>query len=119
LHQEKIPYSFWVENVKLFELEKVLQQPDTIFVLILNRIRTNTPTTKYIAFLNQTFHRPTQQDPTFPYLFNTNKDVECHNKKMCVVQTIAYTLIDINKLVDTIEKTTFEQKNCFFPQKLN
>ena len=92
-------------------------QIDIVFVSILNRIWTNTQTKADIAFLNRIFHRQARQDPTFPYLFYRNKDVEEHDKKMlCVVQTTSYTLISIYKLTNNIWKkmhlsSTIELKN--------
>lgn len=85
---------------------------DKNIVYILNRIRSCIETKDEIGFHNQVFHKPVPWDPTFPY-----KDVEQDNKKILLaIETDTYTLIASDKIIDSIEKMTFEQKICIcFP----
>ena len=82
LHGQQLPYGFWAENVKCFQLNRVMRQTDQTFISILNRIRRNIQTESDIAFLNNHCCRPTPVDPAFPYLFFRNKDVQEHNARM-------------------------------------
>jgi hypothetical protein len=57
-----------------------MRQTDETFIAILNRMRTNSQTYDDLTYINSGCLRPTPTDPTFPYLFYTNKDVAMHNR---------------------------------------
>ena len=57
-------------------------QTDETFIAILNRMRINNQTYDDLTYINLRCLRPAPTDPTFPYMFYTNKDVAMHNKYM-------------------------------------
>lgn len=79
---DTIPYSFWKDHVKCFELTKITKKDNKDFVSILNRIRTCSHTNNDNDYLNKLYYKPAPRDPMFPYLFFINKDVKKHNEKM-------------------------------------
>ena len=88
-----IPYNFWQDNVKCFELKQVMRQENKDFVSILNIISTCSQTKVDILYLNNHCYKSPPIDPMFPYLFYLNKDVQEHNRKMLnLVQSETITL---------------------------
>ncbi len=81
-NKQTIPYDFWQENVKYYELCITMRQTYENCISILNRMRTNTQTEYGLTYLNTNCIIPTPLNPIFPYLFYKNKDVSFHNKKM-------------------------------------
>jgi hypothetical protein len=75
-------HDFWRDNIKCFELHTTMCQTDEASIVILNRMRTNNQTYDDLTYINSRCLRPAPTDPTFPYLFYTNKDVAMHNSHM-------------------------------------
>jgi len=59
-----------------------MHQKDETFIAILNKMRTNNQTYDELTYINSRCLRLAPTDPTFPYLFYTNKDVSIHNNHM-------------------------------------
>ncbi len=49
---------FWHENVKCYELHKIMKQNDVHFINILNRFQTTSQTNEKIHFMNNFYLRP-------------------------------------------------------------
>jgi hypothetical protein len=77
-----VPYDFWNEKIKCYQLHTTIHQKNTCFVNVLNKMRLNQQSKKDIAYINDHCHRPPPLDPLFPYIFYRNKDVHNHNAKM-------------------------------------
>jgi hypothetical protein len=58
---------------------------DETFIAILNKMHKNNQTYDDLTYINLRCLRPTQTDPTFPYLFYRNKDVAKHNSHMLLL----------------------------------
>jgi hypothetical protein len=82
INSEKLPYTFWLDNVLSFKLNTVIRQRDEQFISILNRARTSQQTDHDLAYMNNTCHKTPPNDPRLPYLFQRNLVVDEHNKKM-------------------------------------
>ena len=82
LDKNVIPYDFWKQNIKCYQLKTAMHQKDTHFVTVLNRIRLNEQSKEDIDYINKNCFRPPPLDPQFPYVFYRNKDVQSHNTKM-------------------------------------
>ena len=79
---ETVTHDFWRDNIKFFEFHTTMRQTDETFIPILNRMCTNSQTYDDLTYINSRCLRPAPTDPTFPYLFYTNKDVAMHNRYM-------------------------------------
>jgi hypothetical protein len=117
--QDKFPYSFWLDNIKYYELTKVVRQENDIFISILNRIRKGLQSASDIQYLNAHCHRPAPVDPTFPFLYYRNKDVDSHNAKMLsYVETEAFTFIAHDNKIDEADSNYERQKTNRLPQSI-
>jgi hypothetical protein len=59
-----------------------MHQTYETFISILNRMQTKNQTYDDLTYINSRCLWPAQIEPTFPYLFYTNKDVSMHNNHM-------------------------------------
>jgi hypothetical protein len=82
VNMQTMTHDFWRDNIKCFELHTTMRQTDETFIAILNRMRTNNQTHDDLTYINSRCLRPAPTDPTFPYLFYTNRDVAMHNRYM-------------------------------------
>ena len=82
LDKNVIPYDFWKQKIKCYQLKTAMRQKDTHFVTVLNRIRLDEQSKEDIDYMNNKCFRPPPLDLQFPYVFYRNKDVESHNTKM-------------------------------------
>ena len=111
-----IPYSFWKDNVKCFELKQVMRQDDNVFMSILNRISTCFQTNNDISHFNNRFYRDPPNNPMFPYLFHQNVDVQEHNEKMFhLVQSKTITLNAYDKKIEFIEANSYGNSKIDLP----
>ena len=119
LHGQKIPYTFWRDNVKCFQLHQVMRQKYYTFISILNRIRKNCQTELDIAWLNKQCYRQPPNDPSFPYLFFINKDVDEHNIKMLsLINTNPYILKAIDNTVDILDHNANNDEKQLLPETI-
>ena len=82
INNEKLPYTFWLDNMLNFQLNIVIRQRDEQFISILNHIRNSQQTDQDLAYMNKTCHRLPPNYPRISYLFQRNLVVDKHNKKM-------------------------------------
>lgn len=82
IHKNTIPYDFWPEKIKCYQLYTAMRKKDPLFIDVLNRMRLNTQTDQDIAYVNNNCYRMAPLSPVFPYIFYRNKDVHNHNAKM-------------------------------------
>lgn len=79
---DKIPYTFWYDNVQCFEIQTVFRQTIPQFISILKHVRISQQIDEDISYLNRKCLKPTPTNPRFPYLFQTNIAIEQHNKRI-------------------------------------
>jgi hypothetical protein len=72
--------NFWHENVKCYELHKIIRQNDVHFINIVNRFQIASQTNEDIHFMTNFCLRPPLMDNTLPHLFYTNLKTIAHNK---------------------------------------
>lgn len=82
INKNTIPYDFWAEKMKCYQLHTPMRQKDPLFIDVLNRMRLNMETDQDISYINNNFYWPTPLYSMFPYIFYRNKDVHNHNAKM-------------------------------------
>lgn len=93
---ELMPYDFWQENIKCYNLQTTMRQKDEIFITILNKIHIGSETKNDTTYLNkQCFHSP-PSNPLFPFLFYRKEDVNKHNQK--ILSNLPRQLIIINTI---------------------
>jgi hypothetical protein len=80
-----VMHDFWKDNIKFFELHTTMRHTDETFISILNRMQTYNQTHDDLTYINSRCMRPASIDPTFPYLFYTNRDVVIHNRYMLLL----------------------------------
>jgi hypothetical protein len=71
---------YWHENVKCYELHKIMRQIDVHFINILVRFQTVSRTNENIHFMNNFCLRSPLMDNTLPHLFYTNLRTIAHNE---------------------------------------
>jgi hypothetical protein len=71
---------FLHENVKCYELHKIMRQNYVHFINILNRFQIASQTNENIHFMNNFCLTPPPMDNTLPQLFYTNLKTNAHNK---------------------------------------
>lgn len=109
IEKEKIPYTFWIDNVKFFELRNVIRQTNQHFIYVLNRARTTQKTREEISYLNVMCYKTPPNDPQFPYLFHINSTVDEHNRKMLdYLPTNLFILEAVEKQDTTIDSMQIE-----------
>ncbi|XP_059067532.1 ATP-dependent DNA helicase PIF1-like [Cryptomeria japonica] len=102
-----LPYDFWQQLVKCFNLQTTMRQTDQLFVAALNRIRMGSQTKEDIAYLNSKCLRTPPVDPMFPFLFYKRKDVDAHNQN--ILSTLPGELLIINAIDEHNNTVPIEQ----------
>lgn len=82
INKNTIPYNFWLDKIKFYQLHIEMRQKDPLFIDVLNRMRLNMQTDQDIAYVNNNYYRIPPLSPVFPYIFYRNKYVHIHNAKM-------------------------------------
>lgn len=85
INKENIPYNFLKDMVTCYQLQTTMRQKNVLFISILNKMQTNSQTNYEIEYVNKKCFRQPPIDPTFPYLFHTNKLVNLHNQRMLFI----------------------------------
>ena len=94
MRKQPIKYDFWQDHVMYYEFHTTMHQRNEKFISILNRICTNNHTKDDLHYLNRNCIQNAPNDPTFPYLFFTNRDVTLHTKKMLSIVPCEQIVID-------------------------
>ncbi len=85
--------------VQCYELNKIMQQFDMVFIQTLNKFHTRTENAREISFLNSICNRQPPNNFTIMYLFYINKLVQKHNENV-FINTLGpmfiFKAIDIN-----------------------
>jgi hypothetical protein len=104
INTEKIPYTFWLENVLCFELHNVVRQTNQKFIFVLDHARTGLQNDEDLIYLNTTCYKTAPNDPKLPYLFHRNSAVDEHNKRMLdFLPTKLYVFEAIDEINSQIE----------------
>jgi hypothetical protein len=85
--------------VQYYELNKIMQQYNMVFIQILNGLYTVIENTKDVEFINSICNRQSPNNFTIMYLFYTNKLVQKHNENVftnTLAPTFIFKAMDIN-----------------------
>ncbi len=84
--------NFWQTYVQCYELNKVMQQFDMVFIQTLNKFHIATKNTKDIQSINSIYNQQPTNNFTIFHLFYTNKLVKKYNENM-FTNTLGLTFI--------------------------
>jgi len=76
--------NFSQTNVQCYELNKIMQQSDMVFIQTLNKFHNATKNTKDIEFINSICNQQPPNDFTIPYFLCINKLVQKHNENVFI-----------------------------------
>ena len=113
---DKIPYTFWLENVLSFELHTVVRQTNQHFISVLNRTRVGKKFYQDLSYLNMTCYKTPPNNSQLPHLFHRNSIVDEHNKRMLnFLPTHLYVFEAVDERDYEIEKIQYQIEKSSLP----